>query len=311
MMRVRAVLLLCALCPHVLHAQQPQAAIVPETITVGDVFRAAIRVELPERGQIAAPDSLVLPEDVESAGRREARSDSAGDVRRVTVVYPLAAWRPGTYQLPPLAVRIVRDGSEQTHTVTFPPFTVRSVLPADTTGIEPREAKDVLGANRLWWPILLALLVAAVVAVALWYWWRRRRRREEPPVVVTAPLVPPRTAALERLAALRRSDLLARGEIREFHDLMTEALRHYVASLQLSWSTDLTTAELAQRMAAAGSAHDAVGLVRILSAADLIKFARGHATAEDALRELDAAVQWVEHAEPAGDEPGTEARRVA
>jgi hypothetical protein len=294
-----------------LRAQQPQAAVLPEAITVGDVFRAAIRVDLPAGAQLVAPDSLVLPPDLEPAARREARIDSADGRRRATIVYPLTAWRPGSYELPPLVFRIVGDGAERTHSVSFPSFTVQSVLPADTTGVEPRQAKDVLGANRLWWPILLALLVAVAVAAALWYWWRRRRRPAEAIVAEVVPRVHPRTAALEQLHALRSSDLLARGEVKLFHEKMTETLRRYAATLHPSWSTDLTTAELAQRMAVAGSAVDAVSLVGLLNAADLVKFARARTGTDDSLKALDAAVQWVERAEPAGAAPGTEDRRVA
>jgi hypothetical protein len=302
---------LLALCGSGLLAQQPQTAIVPESITVGDVFRAAIRFELPPGVQAGAPDSIALSPDLELAGRREARIDTAGGGQRITIVYPLTAWRPGSYELPPLTLRFVTDGMERTVVVAFPAFSVRSVLPADTAGIEARPAKDVLGASRLWWPILLALLVAAAVAAALYYWWRRRRKPEPVAVAAAAPRVPARTATLEALHALRTSGLLERGQVKLFHERMSEALRHYVATLRPDWSPDLTTAELAHRMAAAGAAPDTVELVRVLAAADLVKFARRRATTDESLRELDAAVRWVEAAEPEPAAAGTEGRRVA
>jgi hypothetical protein len=302
---------LLPLCGSGLRAQQPQTAIVPESITVGDVFRAAIRFELPAGVQIAAPDSIALPPDLELAGRREARVDTAGGGQRVTIIYPLTAWRPGSYELPPLALRLVTDGTERTMAVAFPAFSVRSVLPADTAGIEARPAKDVLGASRLWWPILLGLLVAAAVAAALYYWWRRRRKPRAVELAAPAPRVPARTATLEALHALRTSGLLERGEVKLFHERMSEALRHYVATLRPEWSPDLTTAELAHRMAAAGASPHTVELVRILAAADLVKFARRRAATDESLFELDAAVRWVEAAEPEPVAAGTEDRRIA
>lgn len=292
-------------------AQQPQAAVIPQSITVGDVFHAAVRLELPPGATLGAPDTLALPEHVELAGRREVRVDTADGARRVTLIYPLSAWRPGEYALQPVDLRVVADGSERTMAVSFPAFAVRSVLPADTAGIQPREAKDVLGANRLWWPILLALLLAAAVAAALWYWWKRRRRPVQAAPAVAVVRVPPRDAALQQLAALRTSGLLERGEFKEFYVAMTEALRHYLAALHPAWSADLTTAELAPRLRASTGVRNPAELAPLLAAADLVKFARRPATATDALRDLDLAVYWVEQAEPAADAEGTDSRRVA
>jgi hypothetical protein len=305
------------LCAAGVHAQRPvpQAAVVPEAITVGDVFHAAIRLDLPAGVQLAAPDSLVLPEDVEHAGRRELRFDTAaaadaGTARRVTVVYPLTAWRPGSYELPPVTLRLDGDGAASTLTVQLPSFEVRSVLPADTAGIEPQPARDVLGPSRLWWPILLALLLAALVAGGLYYWWRRRRRPAPVPEDVPVIVVLPRAAALERLAVLRRSGLIERGELKAYYEALTETLRHYAASVNAAWSTDLTTAELSA-IAPRRRIADAAELLRILHGADMVKFARASTSPESAWRDLEAAVAWVERAEPEQDAAGTDDRRVA
>ncbi|HEX2166888.1 MAG TPA: DUF4381 family protein [Longimicrobiales bacterium] len=280
------------------HAQQPRAAVVPETITVGDVFHAAVRIDLAEGARIGAPDSLDLVADVEHAGRREVRTDTAGGGRSVTVMYPLAAWRPGTYELPPVALRIVDGQRDTTLHVSLPTFEVTSVLPADTSGIEAQPPKDVLGANRLWWPILLALLIAALIAAALYMWWKRRRGAEEP--VVFTPAVPPLDVALAQLAALRREGLIERGEFREFYARLTETLRHYVAAVDPRWSVDLTTSELAMRLRADVGMQDALELTRILGAADMVKFARATTTRDNASGDLDAARRWVEqfHVQP-------------
>jgi hypothetical protein len=288
---------------------RPQAAVVPEAITVGDVFHAAIRIELPAGAAVLAPDSLRLPPDLELTGRRELRTDTVDGTPRVTVIYPLTAWRPGSYDIEPVMLRLVSDGADAPLTAQLPSFSVRSVLPSDTAGLEARGAKDVLGANRVWWPILLALLVAAALAVALWYWWRRRQA----PAAAAAepePVVIPREAALAALDALRREGLLERGEVRLYYDRLTETLRHFAATLDPAWGVDLTTAEVAARMRAAGFS-DGLELVRILGAADLVKFARAKTTQDAASRYLDVARSWVERVEPPGRGAGSDERRAA
>jgi hypothetical protein len=296
-------------------AQRVQTAVVPEAITVGDVFRAAIRIDLEDGAQVIAPDSLELPADLEQAGRPDVRADTAAadGSRTFTLVYPLTAWRPGSYTLPAVAVQVVGGDAPRTLAAELPAFEVRSVLPADTAGIEPQPAKDVLGASRLWWPLLLALLVAIAVAAALWLWWRRRRRRGAvQPMPVAAPVVPPREAALARLDALRASGLLERGDVKAYYEVMTETLRHYTAAVDPAWSVDLTTSELGQRMRTTHMT-ETLALTRLLGTADLVKFARVQQLPDAAAADLDAARAWIERvpppaAETAGDD---EDRRVA
>jgi hypothetical protein len=203
-------------------------------------------------------------------------------------------------------LRLITDGAARDVNVALPSFTVTSVLPQDTANIQPKPAKDVLGANRLWWPLLLALLLALLIAIALYIWWRRRRPHVEEVIV---PLVPPRTAALEQLEALGRAGLLERGELRPYYIRLTEILRHYAASVDGGWSVDLTTAELAQRMRSANRTAEAVALVRILGTGDMVKFARLKPDAHTARSDLDAARAWVERTGPA--EPEGEERRAA
>lgn len=291
-MRSVTATVLVLLCAGTVSAQQPRAAVVPQSITVGDVFHAAVRIDLPEGMTVAAPDSIALSEDLEQAGRREVSIDSTGTARHATVLYPLAAWRPGTYELPDITLRLTGAGVDSVVRVALPSFDVRSVLPADTAGIEPKPAKDVLGANRVWWPLLLALLLAAVIGTALYIWWRRRRAVGEP--VVFTPAVPPLELALAQLAALRREGLIERGEFRPFYERLTETLRHYAAAVEPRWSVDLTTSELAARLRANAEVTDALELTRILGAADLVKFARAATTRENAARDLDAARVWIE-----------------
>jgi hypothetical protein len=129
---------------------------------------------------------------------------------------------------------------------------------------------------------------------------------EDVPVIVVLP----RAAALERLAVLRRSGLIERGELKAYYEALTETLRHYAASVNAAWSTDLTTAELSA-IAPRRRIADAAELLRILHGADMVKFARASTSPESAWRDLDAAVAWVERAEPEQDAAGTDDRRVA
>jgi len=295
LLRVLATLALLASQAVHAHAQRVSTAVVPQTITVGDVFHAAVRVELPAGAEAAFPDTLALPsDDIETTARVRVQVDTAAAGGTVTALYALTAWRANEdIQLPDL-VFTVRDASGGVSTVTasFPPFRLSSVLPADTAGIEPKPAKDVWGPSRLWWPILLAIAVLLVLALLAWYLWRRRRPRE---VVEAVPAgVPPRQHALELLAHARAAGYVERGELKRFYTEVTVALRGYLEAIEPPLGADLTTGELALHARLRGAPPVLLELIRILGRADLVKFARARTTPAEAYADLEAARRWVE-----------------
>lgn len=280
---------------HAVHAQRVSTAVVPQTITVGDVFHAAVRVELPAGAEAAFPDTLALPSgDIEAAARVRVQVDTTAIGRTATALYALTAWRANEdVQLPDLAFNVrAPGGGVSTVTASFPVFQLSSVLPTDTAGIEPKPARDVWGASRLWWPILLALAALLLVALLAWYVWRRRRPRE---IVQPAKLgIPPRQRALDRLAHARTAGFVERGELKPFYTELAAALREYLEAIEPLLGADLTTGELAMHARRRGAPPVLLELIRILGRADLVKFARARPTAAEAYGDLDAARRWVE-----------------
>lgn len=290
-----AALVLLVLAAPPVEAQRVSTAVVPQTITVGDVFHAAVRVELPPGAEVAFPDTLTLPsDDVEPVARVRVQVDSSAAGRSITALYALTAWRANEdVQLPDVEFT-VREASGATSTLgaSFPVFQLSSVLPADTAGIEPKPARDVWGASRLWWPILFAIALVLLAALLAWYLWRRRR----PPEVAAepAPRIPPRQVALELLAHARAAGYVERGELKPFYTELTTALRGYLEAIEPQLGADLTTGELALHARRRGAPPVLLELIRILGRADLVKFARARPAAAEAYGDLDAARRWIE-----------------
>jgi hypothetical protein len=152
---------------------------------------------------------------------------------------------------------------------------------------------------------VLALLVALVIAAAVWAW----RRRPRPVAVV--PATPPRERALAELERIRRSGLLESGRYREFCFATTGVVRMYLADLSADWGTDLTTTELASALRAepvplppriadaqaaeirTEAADPAVAVVRLLGAADVLKFTGVRGTEAGVERLWSGARDWV------------------
>ncbi len=284
------------------YAQRVGAVVSPDSVLVGDVFRAAIRVELPPGHRAIFPDTIPVPEDVEQAGRREEFVEERDDgSRRLTVVYPMSAWRPGPVELPAVPVRLEGPDGERTLEAQVPGLVVHSVLPPDSAELDPRGLKDVLGASRTWWPLLLALLLGGVAAAGgVWYW---RRRGGETPIPIVPP-IPPRERALAELERARRLGLLEAGELKAFYSIVTGAVRGYLAALNTAWGAELTTTELLERTDRTLQPESAHALAALLHAGDYVKFAKGRRTHVEAEADWEAARAWVlAHGRPTPDEP--------
>lgn len=311
---VTLILLLTGVAPAA--AQELRTAVVPESANVGDIFHAAVRVIVPADVLVEFPDTLDVPDNVEAASRRQIAVDSIGPDRVAhTAVYGLTAWRPGATRLPPVHVRV--DGVEMES--DFPPIVIASVLPQDTSEIEPRPARDVIGPSRLIWPIALGLVLLAAVLAGLFWLYRRRK-----PAAVVTPSTPPRQIALAELDRIRRLGHLERGEIKPFYTAVADVLRRYTARLDPRWGAELTTTELWHSMARVlekdmpriavpaesasttrtshradrDGSRDAGLLYSMLGQADLVKFARARPAVREAETVWSDARVWVERFPP-------------
>lgn len=291
-------------------AQSVRTAVVPDTGTIGDVFRAVIWVDLPAGWRVALPDSLQPSDTLENAGRRAAvqRTLPNGGAQ-LEAAYPVAVWRTGAVPLPVIRVHLVGPGVDSLVVARFPGLKIRSVLPADTAKQQPKPHRDVVGANRLLWPyILAAILLLLLLALLAWWLWRRLRRRAAVVVVPPEEVLAPRDRALRDLDRARAAGLLETGEVKGFYIRSTDAVRHYLDSLDPAWGADRTTSELIPRLRAVDLGV-AASLARLLDRADLVKFARLRPSQGEALEDWAQMRRWVESfPEPGQAEAEKEAR---
>ena len=273
-----------------------EAAVVPETVTVGDRFVYRVRVRAAAGTHVTFPAALEPTDSVEGAAPVEVRT--SGD-SLWTAEYEYVAWAPGVRDLPGFDITVRAPGGG-TVTRTVPPHevVVASVLPAGADAVSPRGPKDVWGRSWAWWELaLLALGVALVVGGAALL-WRRLRRRVPPIPRVSAD---PKAVARHALEALEQvgKGWLIRGEAKPYYTQLSQILRYYLEAVDERWGPDLTTAELVVRLRSDGvSSYHAFELGDILGEADLVKFAPVRPWMRDAVALTERARLWVEEFEP-------------
>jgi hypothetical protein len=295
-----SVQLLCGLLAMLLFAR-PAAAqdtafrlqygirVTPETVTVGDPLRVVVRVRAPVGAEIAFPDDPDTTGSLQPREKRVVRTAPDTAALDQSAIYTLAAWDVDS-QTVALGDVVVRwEGEERRIRLDSLRVFVRSVLPADSSLRVPKPPRTLIEPRvwNLWW--LLALLALAIIGWLIW-WWRRRR------AAVPAAQEDPYERARRELARIEELHLPDAGEPGRHVALMVDVLRDYLAARVPAASRAHTTSELVAALRGVRAvARDR--LARLLSEADLVKFARSPVSREHAYelgREAAAIVDEVQ-----------------
>gem|GEM_PF-5527592 len=257
----------------------------PDSVTVGDRFRAAVFVRAPAGARV----EMVVPPATDGSYQtvdsiRAYPPDSAGLHRAVAT---MVLWTVDPAPSARAEVRVTQaDGGVRTLPITIQLPAVHAVLPADSA--QPRPPKDIIPIpGRSWtWAWIAAAVLAGVLLIG---WWMMRRRRPR-----TAVPVDPRGHALAELDRLRASSAVEE-DAEAFSAGVSAILREFAAAADPALGTDLTTQELLDHLRRTGARAEDVGSIAgALMHADLAKFARRRPTPERALEDWEAARRWVQ-----------------
>ena len=267
--------------------------IAPDSVRVGDPFRVTIGVRAPAGAAIEFPRALDTTAAVQSLDPVQVRTSADTSVTEQYGDYRVAAWDIGEQPIRLEDVLVRYDGVVRRVSIVGESVFVKSVLPADSTKRIPKPPRPLIELSAIpWW--LWALIAAAVVAIGLLLWWWLHRRKTPPSAVVVDPFGRAE-AEFQRIEAL---GLLDAGERGRYVTLRIEVLRDYLAARYAEAMLSLTSSEL-QRTVRDLPHVPQDRLTRLLTEADLIKFARRPVSGERARelgREARAIVALEHHA---------------
>lgn len=278
----------------------------------GDTVRLVARAHVEGEAQARFPDAARLEQALGGSGLVLAGpelSAEGGEFQAAWTVQLLLA--PGERELGPVPVALVGPDGAVIEELEAPaaPLEVASSLPEELVarldeaagqGALPQAIAGEVAPVRGPWALKGALPWEAAVGggaallllalLAAWAWRRLRRGR---PVEAPAsePLPAPEVEARERLAALPA--LLDRGEHLGFHVELAWVLKRYLGRRYDRDLLESTTDEVRRILqgplkAAPNVARCREDVQRVLSACDLVKFARDLPAREDSLRLLEA-----------------------
>lgn len=253
--------------------------IAPDSVRVGDPFRVTVGVRAPAGAAIEFPRALDTTAAVQSLDPVQVRTSVDTTVTEQYGDYRVAAWDIGKQPIRLEDVLVRYDGVVRRVSIVGESVFVKSVLPADSTKRIPKPPRPLIELTAIpWW--LWALIVAAVIAIGLLLWWWLHRRKTPP----AAAVVDPFGRAEKEFQRIEALGLLDAGERGRYVTLMIEVLRDYLAARYAEAMLSLTSSEL-QRTIRDLPHVPQDRLTRLLTEADLIKFARRPVSGERA-REL-------------------------
>lgn len=184
----------------------------------------------------------------------------------------------------------------------------------DSTDIAITDIKNVYRAPIWWWGILRWLVLALALAgigiggYFLITYLRNRYGKAPEQTAPKEPLRPAEEIALEKLDIIREQKIWQSGQIKEYHTQLTDVVREYIAQRFNVSSTEQTSDETLRAMRPLLNEQKDLyeQLRKMLTLADLVKFAKWTATPDENEMSLRNAYVFVKETIPTIEEPSSE-----
>lgn len=192
-------------------------------------------------------------------------------------------------------------------TVWSEPLTLNVVQPfeMDSTDLAITDIKGIYKAPIWWWGILRWVLLAiAIVGIGIGGYYLitylKKRTSHEEVAAAAEPLRPAEEIALEKLDIIREQKIWQTGQVKEYHTQLTDVVREYIDRRFEVSSTEQTSDETLRAMRQLLKEQKDLyeQLRKMLTLADLVKFAKWTTTPDENELSLRSAYAFVKETTP-------------
>lgn len=286
----------------------------PREITIGDPVEIHIQLRVQDDTKVELPSTEAFaPAEVIRMDTLKSRHNE------LSLRYVVSMYETGTADLPDIPIVFITSEMERdTINLSLGQLHVKSVLPDDVVQEMQFELRDVKPPLRLSWtwrdaiPYVIGFLLALAIAAIALYFWKKRKSRDKIKDVYVPPPLPPHIVALTKLQELKDKHLWQNGYVKEYHSELTHILKEYIGGRfysshstvssrpfddygdGVSGTCEMTTEEiLDQHKVWAQNNEQLVMVRRILTCADLVKFAKFRPDEVENERSLRSAFDYV------------------
>ena len=275
------------------------AAIDSTTLFIGDQTDLHLRAtcEVGEQVQLPALDKELIP-GIEIVEKTVVDTATLSDGRvQYNQYLTLTSFEDSLFYIAPLPFVSGDDTvwSESLMLNVVQPFEM------DSTDMAITDIKGIYKAPIWWWGILRWVLLALAIAgvgVGGYYlitYLQSRMRKGEEETAAAEPLRPAEEVALEKLDAIREQKIWQTGQVKEYHTQLTDVVREYIDRRFEVSSVEQTSDETLRAMRPLLSSQKELyeQLRKMLTLADLVKFAKWTTTPDENEQSLRSAYAFV------------------
>ena len=275
------------------------AAIDSTTLFIGDQTDLHLRAtcEVGEQVQLPVLDKELIP-GIEIVDKTVVDTATLSDGRvQYNQYLTLTSFEDSLFYIAPLPFVSGDDTvwSESLMLNVVQPFEMDSADMAIT------DIKGIYKAPIWWWGILRWVLLALAIAgvgVGGYYlitYLQSRMRKGEEEKAAAEPLRPAEEVALEKLDAIREQKIWQTGQVKEYHTQLTDVVREYIDRRFEVSSVEQTSDETLRAMRPLLSNQKELyeQLRKMLTLADLVKFAKWTTTPDENEQSLRSAYAFV------------------
>lgn len=278
----------------------------PTKILIGEQTRLSVKVVAPKDADVQLalpPDTLVT--GVEILGVVPGDTTEISDrLRQIVYDVVLTSFDSASYTLDHVGAYV----ADRLVTAVDAPILMVNTVPVDLD--HPDEIRDIKAQWQppfvLWDYLVYAAILYAILSligliflIIAYIRTERRRRVAEEADLPTEPLRDPYDEAMEELARLREEKLWEHSQVKEYYTEMTDILRRYLRRVYGFDTGEMTSGEILELFRSRiGRERMYTDLQRILTTADLAKFAKYMPEAGENVALLTAARAFVEEHKP-------------
>lgn len=278
------------------------AALDSTTIFIGDQTDLHLQATLNAGEQVALPayGETLMPE-IEIVDRTIADTTTLSDGRiQVNQYLTITSFKDSLFYIAPQPFVSGED------TLWSEPLSLNVVQPfeVDTT-LAITDIKDIQKAPIWWWGIIRWILLALLIiglGVGIYYLVRYIRKHKTGTVEEEKqePLRPAEEVALEKLDEIKAEKIWQAGKVKEYHTELTDVIREYISRRYDVSSTEKTSDETLQELKPLMKEQKDLfeRLRKMLSLADLVKFAKWTTTPDENENALKTAYDFVKETTP-------------
>ena len=209
------------------------------------------------------------------------RSDSSG-IQAEVRSYQISPFETGVQNVGPFTFTVMLpDGIIDSVSTERLALDVQSLLPDSLTEASVKPLKPIIEWPRLWkkiafWAALIVFLgIVPLILLIRWYLRKRAEKFSRIPLP-EAPSVPPHIAAFDELERIKKLGLIEKGEIKLFHELVSQTIRVYIRGRYEIDAPDMTTWEIMYDFERKVRATDEIysAFREFFESCDLVKFAK-------------------------------------